>query len=81
VLDGPYRTRASRRLPFSFVAEILHLLSRGPEAFYDPVTGELDSRYQVHMDQLRTLREEVSFIVERADSLTLRVGAELERLR
>jgi len=33
------------------------------------------------MDQLRTLRDEVSFIVDRADTLHIRVLAELERLR
>lgn len=61
--------------------EILPLLSRGPEAFYDPGTGELDSRFQVHMDQLRALRDEVSYIVQEAASLQNRVRIELESVR
>ena len=58
-----------------------YTLSRGPNAFYDPVTGDLDPRYQVHMDRLRTLRDEVSYIVERAGTLRGQVRVELERLR
>jgi hypothetical protein len=61
--------------------ELLPLLSRGPDAFYDPSTGNLDSRFEVHMDQLRTLRDEVSFIVARADTLRSRVRASLEEIR
>jgi len=61
--------------------EVLPLLSQGPEAFYDPVTGDLGSRYQVYMDKLRTLRDEVSFIVDRAGTLHGQVLAELEKLR
>ena len=74
---------SERYVRYNVVTEeaILPLLSQGPEAFYDPVTGDLGSRYQVHMDQLRTLRDEVSFIVDRADTLHVRVLAELERLR
>ncbi len=74
---------SERYVRYNVVTEeaILPLLSQGPEAFYDPVTGDLRSRYQVHMDQLRTLRDEVSFIVDRADTLHLCVLAELERLR
>lgn len=61
--------------------EVLPLLSRGPDAFYDPVTGNLEPRFEVHMDQLRTLREEVSFIVARADTLRARIRASLEEIR
>jgi len=61
--------------------EVLPLLSRGPDAFYDPSSGDLDSRFEVHMDQLRTLRDEVSFIVARADTLRSQVRASLEELR
>ena len=74
---------ADRYIRYNTVTEreILPLLSRGPDAFYDPGTGELDPKYGVHMDQLRTLRNEVSFIVARADTLRGRVLAELERIR
>jgi hypothetical protein len=61
--------------------EILPLLSRGGEAFYDPVSEELEPSFQVHMDQLRTLRDEASLIIFRADSLVQVVRAEVELLR
>jgi hypothetical protein len=49
--------------------EVLPRLSRGAEAFYHPETGQLDPVFEVHMDQLRTLRDETVFILARADSL------------
>jgi hypothetical protein len=58
--------------------EVLPLLSQGPDAFYDPVTGNLEPRFEVHVDQLRTLWDEVSFIVARADTLRTRIRASLE---
>jgi hypothetical protein len=61
--------------------EVLPLLSQGAEAFYDPQTGTLDPNFAVHMDQLRTLWEESSAIVIRADALSIEVGTEVERLR
>lgn len=61
--------------------EVLPLLSRGPDAFYDPLTGNLEPRFEVHMDQLRTLRDEVSFIVARADTLRKQIRASLEGIR
>ncbi len=61
--------------------EILPLLSRGGEAFYDPVSEELEPSFQVHMDQLRTLRDEASLIILRADSLVQVVRAEAELFR
>lgn len=60
--------------------EVLPRLSLGPEAFYDPSSGELDPVFQVHMDQLRTLHEEAVVIVDRADALVGVVRAEAERL-
>jgi len=64
-----------------FPREILPLLSGGAEAFYDPRSGTLDPNFGVHMDQLRTLWEESSAIVIKADSLFNVVGTEVERLR
>lgn len=61
-------------------AELLPLLSSGPEAFYDPSSGELSPAFRVHMDQLRTLQGEASAIVARADSLVEMVRRERENL-
>ena len=74
---------SERYIRYNTVTErdVLPLLSRGPDAFYDPVSSELEPRFQVHMDQLRTLRDEVAFIVERADSLHGLLIAELENIR
>jgi len=74
---------SERYIRYNTVTErdVLPLLSRGPGAFYDPLTNELEPRFEVHMDQLRTLRDEVTFIVERADSLHRLVLAELEIIR
>jgi hypothetical protein len=70
-----------RRSPTSTERDLLPLLSLGPDAFYDPLTGELEPRFQVHMDQLRTLRDEITYVVERADTLHRRVLTELEEIR
>ncbi|MGW8265089.1 MAG: hypothetical protein ACWGSQ_01910 [Longimicrobiales bacterium] len=61
--------------------EILPRLSLGAQAFYDPHSGELDPIFEVHMDQLRTLRDEATHIIARADTLGEKVRAEGERLR
>jgi len=61
--------------------EVLTRLSSGAEAFYDPHSGELDPVFRVHMDQLRTLHGEAVAIIERADSLKVRVRADAEALR
>jgi len=61
--------------------EILPRLSLGAQAFYDPHSSELDPIFEVHMDQLRTLRDEAAQIIARADTLGEVVRAEGERLR
>ena len=61
--------------------EILPLLSRGASAFYDASGEEIDPRFAVHMDLLRTLRDEVGFVVERAGSLRQWVLTEREKMR
>jgi len=61
--------------------DLLPRLSRGAEAFYDPLSGELDPIFEVHMDQLRTLQFEAGEIIPRADSLVGIVRAEAEKLR
>ena len=62
-------------------SELLPRLSLGPEAFYDPGTGRMDPLFVVHMDLLRTLRDEVAFSVERSRALIQAIQEELERLR
>lgn len=61
--------------------QVLPLLPRGAQAFYDADTGEMDPVYQVHMDQLRGLLDEAVFILARADSLTEALRREEQRLR
>jgi len=61
--------------------EILPLLSYGPTIFYDAALGDLTPKYQVHMDLLRTIRDEVAVVVERAGSIRERVLAEREAMR
>ena len=61
--------------------EILPLLSSGSEAFYDPVTGELEAQYRVHMDQFRILRSEAAAALERAAAIAPQVQEEIGRLR
>jgi hypothetical protein len=61
--------------------EILPLLSRGPGVFYDSLTGDLDPSYRVHMDQLRTIADEVKYLLVRADTLVKSVQGELEEIR
>ena len=61
--------------------EVLPLLSQGPSVFYDPSDGELAPEYEVHMDLLRTIRDEVAVVVERAGSIRERVMAEREAMR
>jgi hypothetical protein len=61
--------------------DVLPLLSSGPDGSYDPETHELEARFQVHMDQLRTLRDEVAFIVARADFLHREVLTAVENIR
>jgi hypothetical protein len=72
-----------RYLRYNEVTErdLLPRLSQGAEAFYDPLSGTLDPTFEVHMDQLRTLRFEADQILERAESLEAVVRAEAERLR
>lgn len=62
-------------------AELLPLLSEGPEGFYHPRTGELASRFGVHLDQLRLLQADASDIIQRAEVMVTEVRAEMERLR
>jgi hypothetical protein len=62
-------------------SEVLPLLSGGPAAFYDPETDDLAPRFGVHVEQLRTLRDEIQVLVVRADSLHGRVLADLDRMR
>jgi len=61
--------------------EVLPRLSLGSEAFYDPLSGEMDPVFVVHMDQLRTLHVEAAQIIERAEQLVDTVRQEGERLR
>ena len=61
--------------------EVLPRLSLGARAFYDPRSGELEPIFEVHMDQLRTLLEEATQIIARAETLGDVVRAEGERLR
>ena len=61
--------------------EVLPRLSLGARAFYDPRSGELEPIFEVHMDQLRTLLDEATQIIARADTLGDVVRAEGERLR
>ncbi len=63
------------------VSEFLPRLSRGAEAFYDPVRGEMGPSFVVHMELLRALRDEIAFVVTRSEILLERVRGELERLR
>jgi hypothetical protein len=60
--------------------EVLPRLSIGAEAFYDPLSGELDPVFEVHMDQLRTLHHEAEQVINRAEALVQVVQAEAERL-
>jgi hypothetical protein len=60
--------------------EVLPRLPLGAEAFYDPVSGELDPVFAVHVDNLRTLHTEAAQIIERADLLVDIVRQEGERL-
>jgi hypothetical protein len=62
-------------------SDLLPRLSEGPEAFYDPLSGELDPVFEVHMDQLRTLHQEAVEILRRAEDLVATVRAEAEELR
>jgi len=61
--------------------EILPLLSLGPSAFYDPSGETIEPRFEVHMDMLRTLRDEVAVVVDRADEIRQQVLAERENMR
>lgn len=74
---------SQRYLRYNLITEeeVLPRLSLGARAFYDPRSGELEPIFEVHMDQLRTLLEEATQIIARADTLGDVVRAEGERLR
>jgi len=77
------RSFSQRYLRYNQVTEqeVLPRLSLGTSAFYDPRSGGLDPIFEVHMDQLRTLRKEATQIIARADTLGEVVRAAGERLR
>lgn len=74
---------SQRYLRYNQITEqvLLPRIPRGGEAFYDPVTGELDPIFEVHMGQLETLLDEARVLVVRADSLGNAVRQEADRIR